>query len=68
MSKAPEGTIWLCPACGKTTYDKDSVGANGWETSCRTHAVLCHDDPENVPGNGQIWVPVFEPTEKITIQ
>lgn len=37
---APEGTIWVCPACSKTNTHR----YNNWDTSCATWAVLCRKD------------------------
>ena len=46
---APEGQIYVCAACGKTSYNR--VGENtagervcmpGWDESCFLHAVLCY--------------------------
>lgn len=38
--EAPEGTIWVCPACSKTNTHR----LNNWDTSCATWAVLCRKD------------------------
>lgn len=40
--EAPEGTIWVCAACGKTSSNRVK-GRNGemWNESCFLHAVLC---------------------------
>lgn len=50
---APEGTIWVCGACGKTSPTKSGYGAqwerlvrNGWDASCMLHAVLCRRLPD----------------------
>ena len=38
--KAPDGTIYVCVACGKTANDYlHSPG--GWDESCALNAVLC---------------------------
>lgn len=37
---APEGKIWVCPACGRAKKDREWMG----DTSCVMHAVLCYDD------------------------
>jgi hypothetical protein len=42
---APEGKIWVCGACGKTTKDK-YAGERGWDESCMLNAILC--DPEKL--------------------
>lgn len=51
-SFAPEGQIYVCGACGKTSEDKygDGKHSYGWDVSCMMHAVLCH--AEKVDG---IW-------------
>lgn len=46
--KAPEGTIWVCAACGKTSLDRWQ-GPNGWDESCATNAVLC-ERGDIIPG------------------
>ena len=45
---APDGTRWVCGACGKTSptrygFDADGrhVADSGWDVSCMMHAVLC---------------------------
>jgi hypothetical protein len=46
-TKAPQGAVWVCPACGKTSDDKFGEGKNvmhGWDVSCSMHAILCKDD------------------------
>lgn len=37
---APEGTIYVCGACGKTSMDIYGV-AGGWDESCALNSVLC---------------------------
>jgi hypothetical protein len=37
---APEGTIWVCPACSKTNTHR----YGNWDTSCVMWAVLCRQD------------------------
>jgi hypothetical protein len=37
---APAGTIWVCPACGRTGKDRYEMD----DTSCTTWAVLCFED------------------------
>lgn len=42
---APEGTVWVCGACGKTSttkYGFDGTADRGWDVSCMMNAVLCH--------------------------
>lgn len=39
---APEGTIWVCGACGKQATNKANGGKSyGWDESCFMNAVLC---------------------------
>ena len=45
---APDGHVYVCGACGKTSptrYGFDDAGQrvapNGWDESCMMHAVLC---------------------------
>ncbi len=45
---APEGQVWICGACGKTSptrYGFDdankNVGQPGWDASCMMNSVLC---------------------------
>ena len=40
---APEGTICVCSACGKTSKDKTGIGKNGWDGSCFLRAILCKE-------------------------
>lgn len=43
---APEGNIFVCGACGKTSksiYGDDPTGW-GWDESCMLNAVLCEAD------------------------
>jgi len=47
----PNGTVWVCAACGKTAkskygFDKDDNRTNiscGWDESCMMNSVLCKD-------------------------
>lgn len=58
---APEGTIYVCGACGKTSEDEfGMVGehSRGWDESCMMNSVLCH-----VKEDGQeLWVAVEKET------
>lgn len=65
-TKAPEGQIWVCAACGKRSRYKYGFDADGhrcgpdygWDESCMCHAVLCYDDPEIARGPGvvgKVW-------------
>jgi hypothetical protein len=38
-AEAPEGTTWLCGACGREGKNRDELG----DTSCRTWAVLVYE-------------------------
>ena len=43
MRMAPEGTIWLCTACGKTaedTYGIEGKHSHGWDESCMLNCEL----------------------------
>lgn len=59
--KAPEGTIYVCAACGKRSrwrYGFDEAGKNcgpskGWDGSCMTHAVLCSEASVVLGPNGK---------------
>lgn len=37
---APEGSIWVCTACGKTSNDKYGDPGSGWDVSCMMNSVL----------------------------
>lgn len=59
LEPAPEGTIYVCAACGKTSntrsgwYSDNTRSSDGrWDESCMLHAVLCYKDKN--PGG--IWV------------
>jgi len=43
--RAPEGQIFVCHACGKTSptlYDIDGAADRGWDESCMMNAILCY--------------------------
>lgn len=47
---APEGQIYVCGACGKTSYTRygfdendQSQADSGWDESCMLNAVLCYE-------------------------
>ncbi len=51
---APDGQVYVCRACGKTSPTKYGWDANekrvatgGWDESCMLHAVLCHTEQVN---------------------
>lgn len=42
---APDGAMWVCGACGKTSDDRygtDGEHSHGWDESCVLNAVLCY--------------------------
>jgi len=42
---APDGQIWVCGACGKTSKYRYADERGGmWDSSCMTWAVLCFED------------------------
>ncbi len=40
--RAPEGKLWVCMACGKTSIDKygGRGSMHGWDVSCAMNCVL----------------------------
>lgn len=47
---APDGQVWVCGACGKTSrtrygFDDDdkNVCDPGWDESCMLNSTLCHE-------------------------
>lgn len=50
---APNGTIWVCAACGKTSRDICGDEGASWDESCMLNAVLCHEIKI-----GGVWRPV----------
>jgi hypothetical protein len=48
--------IYLCSACGKRSYDRtgDRPIDYGWDTSCRTHAVLVYTSSITNPVHDEI--------------
>lgn len=51
---APDGQVWVCAACGKTSptkygFDADEkrVVTNGWDESCMLNSVLCFTEKKN---------------------
>lgn len=55
--QAPEGKIWVCTACGKTS---DNLYGNGenvmpmWDVSCTLHAVLADKDKVTRGSDGRV--------------
>ena len=53
---APEGQLWVCCACGKTSphkYGGDPATTRGWDASCMLNSVLvpvesCVFDPDTM--------------------
>jgi hypothetical protein len=47
--KAPEGQVWYCPMCGKSSPTHDGlednkfVGEKGWDVSCFIHSYLVNE-------------------------
>lgn len=41
---APEGQIFVCGACGKTSKDLYGGQNSRWDESCMMNAVLCHEN------------------------
>lgn len=61
VTVAPEGQIYVCGACGKTSmtrygFDSDEkrVADRGWDTSCATWATLCFKDSIERSPEGRI--------------
>jgi hypothetical protein len=57
---APEGTIFVCRMCGKTTTDIHEW-KGGWDESCALNAVLCHNPTTPQPRTPNM------PTNAITV-
>jgi hypothetical protein len=69
--KAPEGQVWVCCACGKTSEwrygfddnDKVCVRSCGWDESCMMNSALAYKDKLKMNGNlvveagPEAWVP-----------
>ena len=51
---APEGTIWVCGICDKTSKNKIGIGKNGWDESCFLKAVLCREDTLEYDKDGYV--------------
>lgn len=64
--KAPEGQIWVCGACGKTSEwrygfdnnNKNCVRSRGWDESCVMNSLLvrlvkCEFDGDRVTSVGE---------------
>lgn len=49
---APDGTVWVCLACGKTSPDR--AGGSGWDISCFISAVLCRKDKLVFDDDGRV--------------
>lgn len=54
-SKAPEGLVWICGACGKRSKDRyKGTIDSGWDESCMIWAILCYEDSIKTK-NGRIY-------------
>lgn len=51
---APDGQLWVCQVCGRTSRDRYMLG----DTSCVTWAILCHDPPAEGLDGQRHWLPV----------
>jgi len=54
---APEGTVWVCGACGKTSHTRYGLDRNkspGWDESCMMNAVIINISDILEPGD---WTP-----------
>lgn len=54
-SMAPEGTVWVCAACGKRSRDRYGTKPIdwNWDVSCTLNAMLCRVD-SLVMANGRV--------------
>jgi hypothetical protein len=55
---APEGTVWVCGACGKTHKDRYGIegkGSRSWDESCMLNAILCMEEPVVEPSGKIVW-------------
>lgn len=55
---APDGQIFVCGACGKTSksiYGEDPDNPIGWDESCMLNAVLCYEHKRTPDG---LWMAV----------
>lgn len=41
---APDGQIYVCGACGKTSKTLACVPDSSWDESCMLNAVLCYEE------------------------
>jgi hypothetical protein len=57
FTPAPEGQVWVCAACGKTSPTKAPTrdSTPGWDEACMMGAVLCYAEKK-----GAQWVAVTE--------
>lgn len=42
--EAPEGEIWVCVACGKTSKNRIDGISKGWDESCFLNSILVKED------------------------
>ena len=47
VKQAPEGTVWVCCACGKTARHRYGDPGTSWDESCSLNAVLCFKPKES---------------------
>lgn len=59
---APDGQIWVCGACGKTSKDRYGDPGKNWDEACMLNSVLCHVEPERIEGEPFKWRAVEEAT------
>jgi hypothetical protein len=55
---APEGQIWVCGACGKTSKDRYGDRNSSWDESCALNAVLCYADKRFTKQGMLCWIAV----------
>lgn len=58
---APDGTTWVCGACGKTSKDRYGDGKSSWDESCMLNAVLCHAEKKPDENGLFRWTAVPSP-------
>lgn len=61
---APEGSVWVCAACGKTARDRYGIvgeHSHGWDESCALNAVLRHQQKHFNAKGELVWWAAAEP-------
>jgi hypothetical protein len=73
-NEAPEGTVWVCSACGKASKYRDrgtpdhKFLSRGWDVSCYMHAVLCSEDSVEIGPTGRVIKAIaWEEIQKLEI-